>query len=254
MTVKTTEAVDPVELHRCTGCGATLEVCDRKLLRRGTTCCGQCHLTDTHRNEDFDANCRRMALLSEGRGWLAAYQRSLTPTSPRYDPLAVVAPGTRRLEPLVNGIVVDPDGTRDLPHPYEPLGERVSDGFCRRCGRDSRHAFHELEFYYTNHRGETAARRVLPLRLEWGATEWHPETQWLLWAYDLDRGAERAFALSGVVHQPQLPDPAPARWTEGDVPDEAWELLDRLAGRVHSEGGSVRTAVVELLNVVRGLR
>jgi hypothetical protein len=43
-----------------------------------------------------------------------------------------------QLEPLVNEVVDDPDGTRDLPHPYIPLGPGVSDGFCRRCGRDSR--------------------------------------------------------------------------------------------------------------------
>lgn len=45
-------------------------------------------------------------------------------------------------QPLVNGVVVDPDGTRDRPHPYEPLGTCFSDGFCRRCGRDSRHELH----------------------------------------------------------------------------------------------------------------
>jgi len=47
-----------------------------------------------------------------------------------------------RVDPLVNEHVVDPDGTRDQPHPYESLAEGVSDGFCRRCGRDSRHEIH----------------------------------------------------------------------------------------------------------------
>jgi hypothetical protein len=44
--------------------------------------------------------------------------------------------------PLINDVIYDPDGTRDELHPYEPLGENVSDGFCRRCGRDSRHEIH----------------------------------------------------------------------------------------------------------------
>lgn len=50
-------------------------------------------------------------------------------------------------------------------------------------------------FRYTNYRGETSDRMVVPIGLAFGATEWHPEPQWLLWAYDLERAAIRAFAL-----------------------------------------------------------
>jgi len=46
------------------------------------------------------------------------------------------------VDPLVNDVVVDPDGTRDQPHPGEYLGKNVSDGFCRRCGRDLCHPLH----------------------------------------------------------------------------------------------------------------
>jgi predicted DNA-binding transcriptional regulator YafY len=52
---------------------------------------------------------------------------------------------------------------------------------------------------YRNHRGETALRRVLPLRLWYGATAWHPEPQWLLDAVDTERGVERSFALRDVL-------------------------------------------------------
>lgn len=48
---------------------------------------------------------------------------------------------------------------------------------------------------YTNWRGETAERTILPQRLWFGATEWHPEPQWLLTAIDVEKGAERDFAL-----------------------------------------------------------
>jgi predicted DNA-binding transcriptional regulator YafY len=52
---------------------------------------------------------------------------------------------------------------------------------------------------YTNYRGETSVRRIVPLRIRFAATEWHPTEQWLMDAYDLDRQAERSFALSDVV-------------------------------------------------------
>lgn len=48
---------------------------------------------------------------------------------------------------------------------------------------------------YTNWRGETAERTILPQRVWFGATDWHPEPQWLLAAIDVEKGAERDFAL-----------------------------------------------------------
>ena len=48
---------------------------------------------------------------------------------------------------------------------------------------------------YTNWKGETAQRTIIPRRVWWGSTEWHPEPQWLLTAFDVDKGSERDFAL-----------------------------------------------------------
>lgn len=54
-----------------------------------------------------------------------------------------------------------------------------------------------VEWVYTNWEGNTRLRRILPLGIRWGATEWHPEPQWLLKAWDCDKGVEREFALAG---------------------------------------------------------
>lgn len=51
---------------------------------------------------------------------------------------------------------------------------------------------------YTNHRGDRALRRVVPKRVWFGSTPWHREPQWLLTAFDLDRDAERDFALCDI--------------------------------------------------------
>lgn len=55
----------------------------------------------------------------------------------------------------------------------------------------------EQEIVYVNWRGETRSRKIIPLRLYWGSTEWHPENQWLVRAKDTESGAIKDFALSG---------------------------------------------------------
>lgn len=51
---------------------------------------------------------------------------------------------------------------------------------------------------YTNHRGETADRRIMPIRLTFGLVSWHPGRQWLLDAKDLDKGEIRTFAMKDI--------------------------------------------------------
>jgi formamidopyrimidine-DNA glycosylase len=53
---------------------------------------------------------------------------------------------------------------------------------------------------YTNYRLETSLRRVLPQRSYYGSTSWHPQKQWLLDAFDLDKGEIRTFALADIHH------------------------------------------------------
>lgn len=53
-------------------------------------------------------------------------------------------------------------------------------------------------FFYKNHRGERALRTVIPMTLRWGRTEYYPEDQWLLDAYDMDKNDFRTFALSNI--------------------------------------------------------
>lgn len=51
---------------------------------------------------------------------------------------------------------------------------------------------------YTNHRGETSQRRVVPLDFRFALTEWHPGAQWILDALDLDKDAVRSFAMKDI--------------------------------------------------------
>jgi predicted DNA-binding transcriptional regulator YafY len=56
----------------------------------------------------------------------------------------------------------------------------------------------QVKIIYTNWRGETAERLIEPIKVWFGSTEWHAETQWLLRAIDISKGAERDFALKDI--------------------------------------------------------
>jgi hypothetical protein len=53
----------------------------------------------------------------------------------------------------------------------------------------------KINFTYTNWRGETSKRRAIVLNLLYGSTEYHPEPQWLLKGFDLDKDAIRIYAI-----------------------------------------------------------
>lgn len=59
--------------------------------------------------------------------------------------------------------------------------------------------FNLVQFTYTNHKNKTASRKVLPIRMWFGSTAWHPDPQWLLEAFDIDKQATRDFAMAGIV-------------------------------------------------------
>ncbi len=55
-----------------------------------------------------------------------------------------------------------------------------------------------VKIEYTNWEGKTAIRNIEPKKLWFGSTEWHEEEQWLLNAFDLDKQADRDFAMRDI--------------------------------------------------------
>ena len=55
-----------------------------------------------------------------------------------------------------------------------------------------------VQILYTNYRGETAYRNIIPEKIWFGATEWHPQPQWLLDAFDVEKNALRNFAIKDI--------------------------------------------------------
>ncbi len=62
-----------------------------------------------------------------------------------------------------------------------------------------------VEILYTNYKGETTRRRVLPEKIWFGSTEWHKEEQWLLDAHDINKNALRNFAMKDIQEWNNIP-------------------------------------------------
>ena len=56
-----------------------------------------------------------------------------------------------------------------------------------------------VRFKYKNYRGEISWRIVEPISIRFDHTEWHPESQWLLSAFDLEKKSEREFAIKDIM-------------------------------------------------------
>ena len=55
-----------------------------------------------------------------------------------------------------------------------------------------------VKILYTNWKGETAYRNIIPVSIEFKSTKWHKEMQWILNAFDVDKQAERGFAIKDI--------------------------------------------------------
>lgn len=55
-----------------------------------------------------------------------------------------------------------------------------------------------VDVLYTNHRGETTWRRIIPIQLFYGTSNYHKTPQWLLQVTDVDKGLHRTLALSDI--------------------------------------------------------
>ena len=55
-----------------------------------------------------------------------------------------------------------------------------------------------INILYTNWKGETRVRRIIPKKIWFGKTDWHPEDQWLLQALDTEKNESRDFAIKDI--------------------------------------------------------
>ena len=68
-----------------------------------------------------------------------------------------------------------------------------------------------ITFWYRNYAGEEGYRRVKPVSIRFGTSEWHKEPQWLMLADDLVNEKRREFAMRDV----QSVVGTPTVWVQG---------------------------------------
>lgn len=56
----------------------------------------------------------------------------------------------------------------------------------------------QIKILYTNWQGITSYRNIIPQNIEFKSTKWHKEEQWILNAFDIDKQADRGFALKDI--------------------------------------------------------
>lgn len=89
---------------------------------------------------------------------------------------------------------------------------------------------------YRNYRGEIAERCIIPDRVRFGSTDWHPEPGWLLHAFDTDKGAFRDFALADCQFAALTPAPQPSETvTEAQIDAIAVVLSKRIYKQTEGE-------------------
>jgi predicted DNA-binding transcriptional regulator YafY len=57
-----------------------------------------------------------------------------------------------------------------------------------------------IEFDYVNRKGEFSHRRAMVQRFYYGQTEYHPNQQWLLEAFDMGKSSIRTFTLKDMLN------------------------------------------------------
>jgi len=55
-----------------------------------------------------------------------------------------------------------------------------------------------VKILYTNWQGKTRYRKIIPISIEFKSTNWHHEEQWILNAIDIEKNAERGFAVRDI--------------------------------------------------------
>jgi len=93
-----------------------------------------------------------------------------------------------------------------------------------------------VAFAYRNWRGEVSERHVRIIGIRFGSSEWHPEPQLLLRAFDLDKGEEREFAVNDIG-----PHPLDAAAIRAEALEEHIRLLNTEAKRLLDEAEAMPT-------------
>lgn len=58
---------------------------------------------------------------------------------------------------------------------------------------------------YINWKGQFSLRKIIPLSMRYGSTEYHPEQQWLLHVWDVEKRGYRDYSLKDIREWIRVP-------------------------------------------------
>lgn len=58
----------------------------------------------------------------------------------------------------------------------------------------------QVSIIYTNYKEKTNQRSIIPKKIIFSSNEWHKEQQWFLIAYDIEKKADRTFAMKNIIN------------------------------------------------------
>ena len=56
----------------------------------------------------------------------------------------------------------------------------------------------QVKINYTNYKGVTKDRTIIPISVEFKSTPWHKEETWILDAMDVEKNEKRGFAMKDI--------------------------------------------------------
>ena len=56
-----------------------------------------------------------------------------------------------------------------------------------------------IKVKYKNYQGITSIRTIIPQNIYYGSTDYHKEEQWLLDVWDIDKDAQRTYAMMDII-------------------------------------------------------
>jgi len=89
------------------------------------------------------------------------------------------------------------------------------------------HSAYSITFNYRNYRGEVAERRVHPIKIWYGLSDYHLANgaQWFLQAYDPTKGEDRDFALNDIIGSARIEEKLPAPKEDTMILDESGRMI-----------------------------
>jgi hypothetical protein len=118
-----------------------------------------------------------------------------------------VPPGAMRVEPLSGpepGVVVEEDCVEiTVMSEQAPRNNPCEDIVPGTGHMETLSSSREVSILYRNWKGEVAWRRIVPLSIRFESSQWHPVPQWIMRALDIDKEAERSFAIVDIQNWKQ---------------------------------------------------